>query len=113
MRSIANAGAGIGRLLTERNMIIHILIGICVIVSGLTLGISSNEWVVIILTIAAVMSAEAINTAIEILSDKVCGQYDEQIKLVKDVSAAGVLIMAVAAVVIGIIIFLPKFMSLL
>jgi hypothetical protein len=93
-------------------MIIHVMAAICAVAMGFCLDISFGEWIAVILAIAIVTGAEALNTAIEILSDRACGDYDEQIKLVKDVAAAGVLITAIAAAIVGGVIFLPKIISL-
>ena len=110
--SFANAFRGMRRLLGDRNMVIHALSGVAAVAMGFCLEISAGEWIAVILAIAIVTGAEALNTAIEILSDRVCGDYDEQIKLVKDVAAAGVLITAIAASIVGGVIFLPKIISL-
>lgn len=56
-----------------------------------------------------VWTAELFNTSIEKLADKVTMEYNDTIKLVKDISAAAVLIASVAALITGLIIFIPKF----
>ena len=70
---------------------------------------SSFEWIVCIILFSIVISAEMFNTAIEMTLDYINEDYDGKIKLIKDASAAAVLVSAIAAAVIGLIIFIPKF----
>ena len=93
---------------TERNMKIHILIMILVILLGIFLKISKVEWIICIVLFAIVISGELFNTAIETTVDIAMPHRDKKAKLAKDVSAAAVLILAIASVIIGGIIFVPK-----
>ena len=95
-------------LKSEKNLQIHAIISILVIIAGFLFKISVTEWLVILLCIALVISAELLNTAIEKLSDFVCSQKKSEIGLIKDISAAAVVVCAVISVVVGLIIFLPK-----
>lgn len=95
-------------LSTQHNFLIHLVIALVVTILGLILNISNFEWILIILTIAMVLSAEAFNTAIEKLTDLVSPEYDIRAGKVKDIAAASVLITATCSVIIGLIIFLPK-----
>ena len=97
----------------ESNALIHCIIGVCAISAGFILNISSMEWVAVVVVCGCVFAAEALNTAIERLSDVVSPEYNEAIKKVKDLSAGAVLFMAITAAVSGIIIFLPKLISFL
>ncbi|GHU64774.1 hypothetical protein FACS1894123_09990 [Bacteroidia bacterium] len=63
---------------------------------------------IIVIVSGLVFAAEAINTSIEILADVVSPEHHPQIKLVKDIAAGAVLLTAIAAVVVGFIVFLPK-----
>ncbi|MDR1746321.1 MAG: diacylglycerol kinase family protein [Tannerella sp.] len=92
----------------EQNAKIHILAFLCVIVAGWFFGISASEWIAIVIVAGMVFTAETFNTSIETLSDKFSPEYDESIKRVKDVAAGAVLVTAIIAVVVGLIIFLPK-----
>ena len=60
------------------------------------------------IVIGAVLSAEAVNSSIESLADLVSPEYNEAIKKTKDLAAGAVLIMAIAAAIVGLIIFIPK-----
>lgn len=111
-RSFEYAFCGLRRLLAERNMRIHLGAFTAATIAGLFLHLSTYEWIAVIFVSMTVMSAEAFNTALEILCDKVCDSYDSRIKLVKDVSAAGVLITAIIALITAAIIFIPKIMMI-
>jgi Diacylglycerol kinase len=99
-------------LCNEPNALLQCIIGIVVIIAGFVLKISSMEWVAVVIVCGCVLAAEALNTAIEKLADVVSPDYNEAIKNVKDLSAGGVLFAAIAAAIIGIIIFLPKVINL-
>lgn len=92
----------------ERNATVHCLIGVGVIATGILLDIAAAEWIVVVAACGCVLCAEALNTAIERLADVVSPEYNEAIKKVKDLSAGAVLLVAFAAAVAGLIIFLPK-----
>jgi len=93
---------------TQSNARIHLFITTVVLVAGVYFKLSAVEWSIIVLTIALVFAAEAFNTALEYLTNLVSPNYHPLAGKTKDVAAAGVLICAIAAVLIGIIIFLPK-----
>ena len=92
----------------EPNARIHLLAAIAVVIAGYFFEISTIEWIAIVFAIGFVLTMEAINSAIEGLSDFVSPEKHEMIKKIKDLSAAGVLISALTALVIGLIVFVPK-----
>lgn len=96
----------------EHNARIHLVIAVCAILLGVLLHISFAEWLFIILAIGLVFAMEAINSSIEYLADHVTTDYHRQIKKVKDLSAAAVLLVALAALATGLVIFLPKLIAL-
>ncbi|MBA3900152.1 MAG: diacylglycerol kinase family protein [Bacteroidetes bacterium] len=91
---------------TQPNGIIHLFAAISVIVAGFWFNISTTDWCFIAIAIGLVMMAEVFNTAIEFLVNLVSPEYNELAGKVKDLAAAGVLIAAFAALVIGLIVFL-------
>lgn len=97
---------------TERNMRIHILIMLCVILLGFYLDISKTEWNICILLFALVIAGELFNTAIETVVDIIMPNKNEKAKLAKDVAAGGVLVLAMGAAIIGLLIFIPKILEL-
>ena len=99
-------------LKNQPNVIIHLTISLLVLIAGFFFHLASIEWGLLVLTIASVLAAEAFNTSLEYLTDLVSPDYHPLAGRVKDVAAAGVLITAVGAAIIGMIIFLPKITSL-
>lgn len=95
----------------ERNLKIHILIMILVIIFGIIFNISTFEWLVCILLFGGVISLELVNTAIETTVDLITMERNPKAKFAKDISAGAVLVMAIISVVIGLIIFMPKILE--
>lgn len=92
----------------EHNAWIHIVATVFVVLLGLFYGITSTEWLFVSMAIGLVFVTEAVNTAIEYLCNLVSREYHPEIKVVKDVAAGAVLLSALVAVVIGVVIFLPR-----
>ena len=113
INSFKYAFKGIGSaFLTERNMKIHVTMMMLVIICGIIFKISIFEWLVCIACFAIVIGGEMFNTAIEQVVDIAMPEKDPRAKLAKDVAAGGVLVFAIASAVIGLIIFVPKFIDL-
>ncbi len=93
---------------TQHNAWIHLLATIVVITAGFVLKVDNMEWCWLIVSIVLVFMAEMFNTAIEFLTDLVSPEFHPTAKKVKDVAAGAVLIVAMGAVIIGSLIFLPK-----
>jgi diacylglycerol kinase len=105
----ADVGRGIRMAVqSERNLRIHLAVISIVVVTGFILGLSGMEWVAIVFSIGIVIVAELVNSAFEYLADTVHPEVDPGIRNAKDVAAGAVLIAVLAAVVVGVIIFLPK-----
>ena len=87
---------------------LHAVIASLTCILGAYLGLEKVEWLLVILCIGIVISAEMLNSALEALSDVVQPQQDLQIKGIKDISAGAVLWVSLMSLVIGICIFVPK-----
>ncbi len=112
--SLKYAIAGLKYLYSaENNIRIHTLVTILVIAAGAILRISLTSWAIIILTIALVWIVEALNTVFERLFDLLDGSYNPIVKIGKDVSAAAVLISAIASIAIALIVFIPRIIELI
>ena len=98
-------------IVNEHNARIHLFATILVIILGIFFEISGMEWMAVLICIGLVLSLEAVNSSIEVLSDEVTQERNEAIKVIKDLSAAAVLISAIISAVVGLIIFLPKICS--
>ena len=79
-----------------------------VVAGGLFFQATTVEWCILVIMISLVLAMEVMNTAVEKLVDFVSPQYHKQAGIIKDLSAGAVLIIAFAAIIVGIIIFLPK-----
>ncbi|MBG9988039.1 diacylglycerol kinase family protein [Aerococcaceae bacterium DSM 111176] len=96
---------------TERNLRYHMIAATFVTLAGLFFGLNAYEWSILVLLFGVVMSGEIINTAIETTVDLVTEDYHPLAKIAKDAAAAAVLVTAIAAVIIGLIIFVPKILQ--
>jgi diacylglycerol kinase (ATP) len=108
------AFTGVGYLFrTQRNAQIHSLVGACAVALGAFLGLARWEWLALILTIALVLAAEGVNTAVEAAVDVATSTYHPLARIAKDVAAGTVLICAIASVIVGCVIFIPHLWELL
>ena len=95
-------------LRTQRNMRIHFLIAVAVLITAAAVGVSKIELIVLLLSITFVLVAEMINTAIEGTIDAATTSFDPMAKLAKDIAAGAVLIASVNAVAVGYLVFAGK-----
>lgn len=111
--SFACAWRGIVSLLhTQMNARIHLLATVAVIVAGFVLRIPRGEWVPLAFAIGIVWIAEAANTALELLADRISREHDEMIGRAKDVAAGAVLLAAITAAIIGALVLGPHVWAL-
>lgn len=109
LQSFGHALRGLRTLfLREPNARLHLAATVLVVVLGFAYDLSSGEWIIISLCIGMVFAMELLNSAIEVLADTVHPQRHSGIKRAKDLAAAGVLMSAIAALVAGLLIFIPK-----
>ena len=114
LKSFKYAVNGIRTLLIEEhNSRIHFLAAFVAIALALILKINKLEWIFIIFSIGIVITMEIMNTAMENLADFVSPGKHEEIKKIKDLAAAAVLVAALTACGTGIIIFLPKILNII
>lgn len=114
LKSQENAWRGITELvITQANFDIELIVAAIVLITGIVIGLSALEWVIILFAISSVLFAEALNTAIERTCDAITTSYNENIRSAKDISAGMVIITALTSVIVGIVIFLPKLIALL
>jgi undecaprenol kinase len=97
---------------TQKNLRIHLLVSLFVIIAAFILEVTYTDWFILILTIMLVIISEIFNTALEFTVDLFSPDFNQQAKKAKDISAAGVLVTSLFAVLIGILIFLPKIAKL-
>ena len=108
LRSFSFALGGIRYLVgTQVHAKLHALATVLAIALGAYCGITRPEWLSVLIVIGGVWSAEAFNTAVEVLCDRLHPERDASIGIAKDLAAAGVLLMAIAAAAVGAVVFLP------
>jgi diacylglycerol kinase len=98
---------------SEKNFKREIALGIIALILSYILKIDKIEFIIILTMICLVLTTEIINTAIERTVDLVTKEYHELARIAKDVSAGSVLVTSTFALIIGIIIFMPKIITLL
>jgi len=91
----------------ERNFRIHVWFSFLVIIVSMSLNISTKEWIIIILVITMVLILELMNTVVERVVDILKPKIHDYVRVIKDVTAAAVLVASFSAIIIGIIIFYP------
>jgi diacylglycerol kinase (ATP) len=113
LESFRCAFRGVRTLLaSQHNARIHLLATVSACGLGWLLGISAAEWCAIAVVIAMVWTAEAFNTAFEILCDVASPEFHPLVRKGKDVAAAAVLISAAGAVVVGLLVLVPHLLRI-
>jgi diacylglycerol kinase (ATP) len=114
IRSFRYAIAGILRMIRcQHNAWVHFAMTIAVVGAGFFFQLSRFEWCWIVLAMSIVWTAEALNTSFEFLADAASPEFHPIVRDAKDVAAGAVLITAIAATVIGAIIFWPHLQALI
>jgi diacylglycerol kinase (ATP) len=111
--SFKNAFIGIRwALSTQPNFRIHFVLAILAVIAGVFFRITTTEMLIIIFTIILGLSGEMINTSIEAMTDLITTEWRENAKIAKDVAAGTMLLIAIGALIVALIIFLPHIISL-
>ena len=109
IKSVGYAFKGAFLLITtEASVKVQFFIGVIMTALGIYFNLSTTEWIIQIITIALIMALEGLNTAIEEIADFIHPEHHKKIGLIKDLAAGAVFIFAIAAVIIGCLIYIPK-----
>ncbi|SHI41229.1 undecaprenol kinase [Hymenobacter daecheongensis DSM 21074] len=112
--SFGHAFRGVAAALrTEVHLRFHAAATAAAVGLGFCLGITRLEWALVALAIGVVWSAELLNTAVEALTDLVSPEYHALAGRAKDVAAGAVLVVAVAALVVGLLVFGPPLLAMI
>jgi diacylglycerol kinase len=107
-QSFKYASAGLWYVFrTQRNAKIHSVFTLMVILLGLFLQLPLTQWAILVLTIGIVFFAEILNTVIEAIVDLVSPEFHSLAKVAKDAAAGAVFLMAIMAVIVGLLILGP------
>ena len=109
LKSVNYALKGAIKLITtEHSVMVQFSLGIIMVIAGIFFQITATEWLFQTLAIGLVMSIEGLNTAIEKIADFIHPDYHERIGFIKDIAAGAVFFAAITAIIIGLIIYMPK-----
>lgn len=109
LNSFRHAWSGLKTVIREEhNARIHLMVMLVALGAAWYFRITPAEWAMVLLCIGLVVSLEIVNSAIEKLADAVSPERNEQIKRVKDLAAAAVLVSAIIAAVVGLMVFVPR-----
>lgn len=92
---------------------LQVAVGVATFALGFYFGISPIEWMFVVMMSGAVLATEAINTAIEEICDALIVEHHPQIGRIKDIGALASALIGFAALVVGLVIFVPKILALL
>ena len=111
LKSVGFAVKGAYKLITtEHSVMVQSTLAVLLIIAGFVFNISRLEWMMQILAFGLVLSVESLNTAVEKLADFIHPEFHDRIGFIKDIAAGAVLFAAIAALAIGLLIYVPKFL---
>jgi diacylglycerol kinase len=114
LKSFNYAARGLKMVLSsERNAKLHLSAALLALILSIILRIDIQQWLFIVISIALVFFAEITNTAIEKSLDLISQENNQLIRVIKDMTAAGVLVTAISAVIVASIIFIPRIISII
>ena len=110
LKSVGFAVRGALKLIsTEHSVMVQTSLGVILTITGFVIGLNQTEWLFQTFAIGLVLSIEGLNTAVEKIADFIHPNYHERIGFIKDIAAGSVFFAAVTAIIIGLIIYVPKF----
>lgn len=113
IRSFGYAFDGLKLSVTvDQNVRLHLVVGTLVLAISLLLKITTVELLFVIFAIFFVVICEMLNTAIEEMTNLIKIEHSKEARIAKDIAAAAVLLSAIFAVVVGIIVLIPRILSL-
>ncbi|UPT70950.1 MAG: diacylglycerol kinase family protein [Flavobacterium sp. JAD_PAG50586_2] len=111
LKSVGFAVKGAFKLITtEHSVMVQSSLAVIMIIAGFYFEISREEWMLQILAFGLVLSIEALNTAVEKIADFIHPEFHNRIGFIKDIAAGAVLFAAMAAIAVGLLIYVPKFL---
>ena len=111
LKSIGFALKGAYKLITtEHSIMIQFSIAILLVIAGFYFHISREEWMMQTLAVGLVLGIESLNTAVEKIADFIHPEFHERIGFIKDIAAGAVMFTAIASIVVGLLIYVPKFL---
>ncbi len=110
LKSIGFAVKGAYKLITtEHSVMVQFSMAVIMIIAGFYFEINRYEWMMQVLAFGLVLGVESLNTAVEKMADFVHPDFHAKIGFIKDIAAGAVMFAALAAIAIGLLIYVPKF----
>ena len=110
LKSVGFAFKGAIKLIsTEHSVMVQSSLAVIMIIAGFYFEIDRYEWMMQILAFGLVLGIESMNTAVEKMADFIHPEFDDRIGFIKDIAAGAVMFAALAAIAIGLLIYVPKF----
>lgn len=110
LKSVGFAVKGALKLITtEHSVMVQSSLAVLMIIAGFYFKIDRYEWMMQILAFGLVLGVESLNTAVEKIADFIHPEYHERIGFIKDIAAGAVMFAALAAIAVGLLIYVPKF----
>ena len=111
LKSMGFAVKGAYKLITtEHSVMVQSSLAVLMIIAGFYFDINRYEWMIQILTFGLVLSIEGLNTAVEKIADFIHPEFHNRIGFIKDIAAGAVMFAAMAALAVGMLIYIPKFL---
>ena len=111
LKSIGFAVKGAYKLITtEHSVMVQFSLAVLLIIAGFYFHISREEWMMQILAFGLVLGIESLNTAVEKIADFIHPEFHDRIGFIKDIAAGAVMFAATAAIAVGLLIYVPKFL---
>jgi diacylglycerol kinase (ATP) len=111
LKSVGFALKGAFKLITtEHSVMVQSSLAVLMIIAGFVFHISREEWIMQILAFGLVLGIESMNTAVEKMADFIHPEFHDRIGFIKDIAAGAVMFAALAAIAVGLLIYVPKFL---
>ncbi len=111
LKSVGFAFKGAYKLITtEHSVMVQFSLTVLLIIAGFYFEISREEWMMQILAFGLVLGIESLNTAVEKIADFIHPEFHDRIGFIKDIAAGAVMFAATAAIAVGLLIYVPKFL---
>jgi diacylglycerol kinase (ATP) len=111
LKSVGFALKGAYKLITtEHSVMVQFSIAVLLVIAGFYFQISREEWMIQSLAFGLVLGIESLNTAVEKIADFIHPEFHDRIGFIKDIAAGAVMFAAAAAIVVGLLIYVPKFL---
>ena len=112
LKSIGFAVKGAYKLITtEHSVMVQFSLAVLLVIAGFYFHISREEWMMQVLSFGLVLGIESLNTAVEKIADFIHPEFHNRIGFIKDIAAGAVMFAATAAIIVGLLIYVPKFLQ--